>query len=150
MTPTDRHRRALALALLGALAVAGCSTDRSSAVLPGVDLSRYRSAFVTCQPKDGAGICDYIARDLRERGWQVTTSAEPLKPREADVLVDYEDRWSWDVSVYLLTLRIDLRAPQTNLLLATSRVYRTSLARGTPASMTREALDSVFATTSAR
>ena len=51
------------------------------------------------------------------------------RPTEFDVLVVYEDRWQWDMSNYLLFLRIDLRDPATNVLLATGSSYQTSGAR---------------------
>ena len=51
------------------------------------------------------------------------------RPTEFDVLVVYEDRWQWDMSNYLIFLRIDLRDPSTNVLLATGSSYQTSGAR---------------------
>lgn len=137
--------RAAAAALI-ALVWVGCSTDQSGAVMPGVRLTDLRRVLVECRPQDDAGLCELLARDLRGRGWAVETSGSGESGRaQVDAVVSYEDRWMWDVSMYLLTLRLDVRDPRTNVLLATAHVYRTSLARSTPEEMVRRAVDSLFA-----
>jgi hypothetical protein len=136
-----RYRGCIVVLLI---ATAGCSTDLSSAVMPGVRLASYKSAYVACHPGDDANLCGLIAAQLARRGLTAVTSSEADQSRKADVLVTYEDRWTWDITMYLLTLRIDVRDPRTNVLLATSRVYRTSLARQGPADMVQEAVTALF------
>jgi hypothetical protein len=142
MRSTDAAAMAIGLALL-----AGCAADLSSAVMPGARLQGHAHAFVVCQPNDDANLCALVAGDLGQHGIPVTSGAANEEPADADLRVTYEDRWAWDVTMYLLTLRLDVRDPRTNLLLATSRVYRSSLARRTPGNMVRQAVDALFAET---
>lgn len=124
--------------------VTGCSHDLSSAVMPDAEIARPAVYFVRQSPKDDSGIAEFIARDLRHRGNEATIGmGEPDRP-DVQVLVVYEDRWMWDMSPYLLTLRIDFREPDTNVLLATGKSYRTSLIRKTPVMMVREVIAAIF------
>jgi hypothetical protein len=142
--PVMRFLGNVASALAALIALSGCSTDLSSAVMPGVHLPDSHRAYVICNPQEDAGICALIATDLQKHGLTATYGTGAERPEDADVLATYEDRWTWDIVPYLLTLRIDLRDPQTNVLLATARTYRTSLARKTPATMVGEVVDALF------
>jgi hypothetical protein len=61
-----------------------------------------------------------------------------------DVVVDYLDRWRWDLNMYLLELRINLRNPKTNTLLGDGNSYHTTLIRQPPEKMVEEVLDNIF------
>jgi len=57
------------------------------------------------------------------------------------MIVRYEDHWQWDMSMYLIVLRIDFRDPETDELMAAGQCYRTSGARKSPEEMVNEILD---------
>lgn len=76
------------------------------------------------QPQDERRLDRIIADSLRARG--LDASADATDP--TDYLVSYVDRWQWDMRMYLIDLRIDIRDAKTNVLLATGRSYQTSLA----------------------
>lgn len=131
------------LALIGVLA--GCSYDLTAARMPGVDLSAYRSFYVRRQVSDERSIAGLITSQLEDRGLQAATGVGP-PPSQAQVLVVYEDVWAWDLttSSYLMTLRIDLRDPATNVLLASATSYRSSLARKSPKETVAAVVDAVL------
>ncbi|MCK6553387.1 DUF4136 domain-containing protein [Candidatus Binatia bacterium] len=135
------------LLLLLVAAIGGCGlSDLESATLPGTDLRQLKTAYVACHVADDGNLCALIARQLDKHGVTATTGIALPAPGDANVLVTYDDTWTWDVTSYLLTLRIDLRDPATNLLLATSRVSRTRFGSGGPDTMVREAVAQLLAT----
>ena len=86
-----------------------------------------------------------IAQGIRSRGLKVESSHASARPTDFDVLVVYEDRWQWDMSNYLIFLRIDLRDLETNVLLATGSSYQTSMAQKSQGEVVRKILDAMFA-----
>ena len=59
-------------------------------------------------------------------------------------IVSYEDHWQWDMSMYLITLRIDFRDPETRELLASGQSFRTSLDRKPPVFIVDEIITTMF------
>jgi hypothetical protein len=60
---------------------------------------------------------------LRARGLDAVSS-----PVEApDYVISYIDRWSWDMRMYLIDFRVDVRDYGTNVLVATARSVQDSL-----------------------
>lgn len=141
--PTAIRHSSTALLLLALLA--GCSYDLSATRVPGVDLSAYRDFYVRQQPRDERSIAGLIAAQLDSRGLRASSGVGPA-PAAAQVLVVYEDVWAWDFTggSYLMTLRLDLRDPATNVLLASATSYRSSLARKGPKETVAEVVEAVF------
>ncbi len=137
------RRKSLLMLFVG---LTGCGMSQvSSAVMPGVQLASYKRAYVACHPGDEANVCGLIAAQLVRLGFDaVAGPGEADTARNVEVLVTYEDRWTWDVTMYLITLRIDMRDPRTNVLLATTHVYHPSVERRNPEAVVREALYSLL------
>ena len=86
--------------------------------------------YVENHGKDKRHLETIIAKEIQKHGMNVSTGSSPnARPNNIDILVVYEDRWSWDMSNYLAYMRIDLRSPKTNVLLATGSSDQTSGAR---------------------
>jgi len=85
--------------------------------------------FVENHGSDERGLDRAIALELNDRGYNASYGTKRDRPEDVDILVAYEDRWQWDMSNYLIHMRIDLRSPETNILLGTGSSYQTSLAR---------------------
>lgn len=100
------------------------------------------SFFVVIHPGDSWHIGRMIGDRLRRDGFEVAEGETP--PAEAQVLVTYEDRWVWDITMYMLSLKVEFRDAATNQLLASSQSFRTSLRRRTPPTIVDEVLGSVF------
>jgi len=135
----------LVLACTAVLLVTGCAKLTAS-VPPGTELSKLRSFHVVHLPPDNRGINQLIREDLATRGLEATTGPESARPQAVDVIVTYEDRWMWDLTMYMLSLNITLRHPETNTLLASGQSYRPSLERKEPREMVKEVLDEIFKT----
>jgi hypothetical protein len=108
------------LAVLGAGCVSQSSLDGFP--LPAEARQPGATFAVRHQPQDQRGLDALIAQTLRARGLQVVP--EDAHP---DYVVSYLDRWQWDMRMYLIDLRIDVRDADTNVLVATGRSYQTSL-----------------------
>lgn len=137
-------RTFLALTLLANLS--GCvNTSLTSEIDPSIQLSDLNSFYVVHQPRDKRSIDQLIAKELTTLGKDATfggTGPNPEKP--VDAVITYEDKWMWDITMYLLELNIELRDPQTNYKFGNGKSYRTSLARKSPEEMVKEVLNKIF------
>jgi hypothetical protein len=79
--------------------------------------------YVEHQPQDERGLDQVVAMALRKHGLNAVTDVA----QTADFKVTYIDRWQWDMRMYLIDLRIDVREADTGVLIATGRSYQTSL-----------------------
>lgn len=129
---------------LFALFISGCAkTELISDIDPQVDMSELNTFHVVKFEKDNRGIEKLIAERLQKMGYKA--SYGPYK-KEQDVQanIEYQDKWMWDITMYMLELNIDFRAPDTDYKFATGRSYRTSLVRKTPEEMVEEVLSEIF------
>jgi len=125
--------------------VFGCARLTTS-VPSGTDLSKLKSFYVIRLVPDERGINQLIRNDLATLGLAATTGPESARPEPVDVIVTYEDRWMWDITMYMLSLNISFRHPETNTFLASGQSYRPSLERKEPREMVKEVLDEIFKT----
>lgn len=120
--------RSLAALALAALLV-GCMTDFHADPVPSERRATGTVYYVERHEKDERHLDATIVAALAKRGVAAHSGLPSERPAHVDVLVTYEDRWQWDMSMYLLSMRIDLRDPQTNALLTSGNSMQTSLAR---------------------
>jgi hypothetical protein len=132
-----------ALASTALLLVCGCAKLTAS-VPAGADLGNLKSFYVVRHDRDGRGINEFIRDDLATRGVTATTGPESARPTGVDTIVTYEDRWMWDMTMYMLSLNISFRDGRTNAFLASGQSYRPSLERKEPREMIKEVLDEIF------
>jgi hypothetical protein len=125
----------------------GCSYKHLyGETMPGVELKARHQVHVVRQPEDDKGLESMIASRLKRQGFNATFgSGTGNAPAAADVIVSYEDHWQWDMSMYLIVLRIDFRDSKTGELLASGQSYRTSLDRKPPEFMINEIITTMFA-----
>ena len=127
------------------LLVFGCAKLTAS-VPAGTDLGKLKSFYVVRHERDGRGVNALIRDELTRRGVTVTTGPESERPTTVDTIVTYEDRWMWDMAMYMLSLNISFRDGTTNALLASGQSYRPSLERKEPPAVVKEVLDEIFKT----
>lgn len=113
------------------LSIVSCSTSLKIDSVPLVARQISLKYFVENHGSDQRGLDKLIAFELQSKGYDVSYGVKGKRPEGVDILVVYEDRWQWDMSNYLIHMRIDLRDPITNVLLGTGSSYQTSLARKT-------------------
>ncbi len=136
-------RTSLAIAAL--LLVTGCINRSSATMAPGQNLDQATKYYVVRLGPDERGINRIISDGLTLRGYRASTGLDTDTPEDIDVVVTYEDRWQWDITMYMIELTVKLQDPETQLPIASGNSYHTSLSRLTPAQMVDEVLDAVFA-----
>jgi len=125
---------------------AGCGYhEMSSFVRPNANALEAKRFFVAVHPDDDWKIGTMIANRLTVQGKRVSEGPIEERPEDAQVVVTYEDRWMWDITMYMLSLRVDFRDVHTYELLATAYSYRTSLYRKPPHSVVNEVITAAFA-----
>jgi hypothetical protein len=131
--------------LLASTFAGGCASVKVNAsVAPNVDLKTLKTFYVRKLDADGRGMEKLIAGRLSTMGYSAR-SGTAFRPNEAaDAIVTYEDRWMWDITMYMLEMKIFLRDPSTEFVLASGYSFRTSLARKPPEFMIEEALNRIF------
>ena len=132
------------LALAGASALAGCSHLVTRA-LPHSDISHFKHVFVEHRLADSYGIADEMARQLREMGFDASAGALTMMPPDAEIVVSYEDMWTWDFKTYMIEIDVQVRNAKTDKILAVGHYYRPSAVFGhPPAAMIHELLAKLF------
>lgn len=125
--------------------MSGCAINRATASLtPGSDLSHVKSFYVVTQPADKNGIDKLIQDQLLKMGYSAATGPEKPGAYQADALVTYQDKWMWDITMYMIELTITLRNPANDFPLATGHSLHTSLTRKSPEEMVEEVLTNIF------
>ncbi len=76
---------------------------------------RTGSYFVERQVNDDRNLNVSIAEELGKRGFSATAGEASDKPAGTDYVVNYIDRWYWDMRMYLIELRIEVRDKNATL-----------------------------------
>jgi hypothetical protein len=139
------HRRISFLAvLLGAALLAGCS-QISTRALPNSDIGHYKHIFVEHRLADSFGVADEVARQLREMGYDATAGAITMLPENAEVVVSYDDMWTWDFNTYMIEFDMQARLAHTDRIVAVGHYYKPTMVFGRPPEgMIHELLTKLF------
>jgi uncharacterized lipoprotein YajG len=123
------------------LALQGCATNRESAsVAADADITKLKSIYVVRSEQDDRGVYITLAEQLRNLGYTVSTGTESNAPVHTDALLSYQAQWQWDMTMYLLDLRVTLRNPTTQAVLGSASSYHTSMTRKSTEEMVAEVL----------
>ena len=133
--------KTLACILCLALAV-GCASVKVDK--PGkVDLSSYQSFYVVQQTD--SELHTPIVDELHALGKRAISGPRDQMPGGTDVLVTFNHKWMWDITMYLLEYEIQFRRPDDEAILASGKSYRPSLQRKDPKFMAHEILQAMHA-----
>jgi hypothetical protein len=133
-----------ALLFVALLFSTGCVSNQKGAIMPGADLSSIKKYYVVRLPADNRGVNKMIADNLVARGYEATTGEAVNVPADAQALVTYQDKWMWDITMYMIQLDVQIRQPKNDMPMATGTSMRTSLARKSPPDMVKEVLDQIY------
>ena len=122
----------------------GCVTQLKSDISPGTNLKAIKQFYVVRLPADQRGVEKLIADRLNLMGYKATAGEKAAVPAEAEAIVTYQDKWMWDITMYMIELNVQVRQPKTEITMATGHTLRTSLARKSPADMVEEVLTDLF------
>jgi hypothetical protein len=138
--------RMAALSAFGAglLFLTGCATNLESTVAPGVELDDIETIFVKKLPADERGVEKLIAEELVQMGYKASYGAELPDGQAYDALVEYQDKWMWDITMYMIELRVQILDPDNRFVMASGQSFRTSLVRKSPPEMVEEVLEEIF------
>ncbi len=85
-----------------------------------------------------------ISNALDKRGKTAVAADSKPDQVDTDAVVTYQDKWMWDITMYMLELTIEVHDPRTDYIVATGVSYRTSLARTSPEEMVEEVIGEIF------
>jgi hypothetical protein len=111
---------------------------------PGANLDEMHTFYVRKHPSDSHGLEQVISDELNAMGYSSTSGPGERPTVSADVIVSYEDKWMWDITMYMLQIDIELRDPETEAILVTGQSYRTSMVRKSKETMVKETLCEMF------
>ena len=129
--------------LLPTLVLTACATTHSARA-PDADLHKLKTFYVARLPADERGIEKLIANRLTVMGYQCTSGDAQSPESSVDAIVTYQDRWMWDITMYMIKLDIQVHDGKSGAILANGEVMRPSLQRKSPAGMVEETLGVVF------
>ena len=127
--------------LITTIGLSGCKSLSATAAQQ-VNLSRAQNFYVVQREKGGMN--QVIADELNLMGVHATTGAESAMPHDTDVMVTFDPKWQWDITMYLLELKMEFRNPSDKIVLVSGRSYRPSLQRADSSAMARETLNEMF------
>ena len=131
-----------ALALVSALS--SCTihenTRQISPSFSETGVTKLRSFYVRKHADDDYKLGEEIASQLQMMGYRATSGTAQSPPGRVDAVVSYMDRWVWDMTMYMLSLDVQLREPGSDTILATAKTVRSSLIRKSQQEMVRETL----------
>ncbi len=131
-----------ALAALGLLAGCGHINTR---MLPNAGIGNYKHVFVEQRRADSYGVADEIARQLRTMGYDAASGALTMMPPGEDLIVSYDDMWTWDFNNYMIEIDVQVRSARGDKILAVGHYFRPSMVFGhPPADMIHELLVKLF------
>ncbi len=81
----------------------------STHVEPKVDLKQYKHLYVEHRLADGRGLDALMAKELQSLGYDAAYGPVTLMPKESQIIISYEDRWTWDFTSYMIELDVTLR-----------------------------------------
>jgi hypothetical protein len=122
----------------------GCVTRLNSTVTPGTNLKALKKFYVVRLAADQRGVEKLVSDRLNVMGYKATAGEKSAIPADADAIVTYQDKWMWDITMYMIELNVQVRQPKTDIAMATGHSMRTSLARKSPPEMVEEVLTDLF------
>ena len=137
-------RRLICITLLIPLLLLAACASETAARAPDTDLSRLKTFYVARLPADHRGIQQLISARLQQLGYQSTWGDAQTSPSPVDAVVTYQDRWMWDITMYMIRLDVQVRDGRTGAILAYAEVTRPSLQRKSPQGMVEQTLGEVF------
>jgi hypothetical protein len=123
--------------------LAGCA-QFDTRVARKTDLGEFKHIYVQHLLTDGRGIDEIIARELRRLGYDASAGPLTLMPQNAEVIVAYQDRWTFDFTTYMIEIDMQVKTARSDRLLAEGRSFRPSLVGNSPVELIDQILNKWF------
>jgi hypothetical protein len=136
--------RLTAVPVLAALLLFGCA-EMTTRSVPKADFGKKKHVFVEHRLADSFGVADEIARQLRAMGYDASAGALTMMPPDTDLIVSYDDMWTWDFTSYMIEIDVQVRTAGSDKILAMGHYFRPGMVFGHPPSdMIHELLAKLF------
>lgn len=127
------------------LSTTACMTRLDATVPANQTLPDLENIYVEHFSPDKRNLNHIIADKLTLLGYPATpVDRNEVVSEDAKIIVTYVDNWQWDITNYMIKIKIDVRDAKNKQLLATGESFRTSLARKSPSFMIQETLETIF------
>ena len=120
---------------------AGCSSVSTRKVIA---LDRFQTFYVQRLLNENNHLDELIVAELQRLGRKASSGPLTMMPKNTEVLVTYEARWTWDFKTYLIDLNLELHTIYPSKKLADGRYYQPSLNPKPPAAAVRGILGPLF------
>jgi hypothetical protein len=131
-------------AAAGLFLLAGC-TQITTRSLPRSDIGNQKHIFVERRLADNYGVAEEIARQLRSMGYDASSGALTMMPIGTDLIVSYDDMWTWDFTTYMIEIDMQVRSAHTDKILAVGHFFGPHVILGhAPPQMIHELLEKMF------
>ena len=107
-------------------------------------VAKLHTFYVRKHGDDDYKLGEEFAAALQEMGYKATTGSAETPPSRVDATITYTDKWMWDITMYMISLDVQLREPGSDATLATAKTVRSSLIRKSQKEMVRETLNQLF------
>ena len=118
----------------------GCATRLNANVAPSQDMDNLGEIYVVRFEPDKRGLNQIIAEEFNALGYKAKYGESTDKPKSTQTVVTYSDKWMWDITMYMLSIDIQLFDVKQGMPIGNVHNFRTSLARKSPRGMIRGAL----------
>jgi hypothetical protein len=99
--------------------------------MPGTDLAQVQMFYVVSpdDERNAAELQSLIESNLEQRGYRVAAEDASTIFGDGEFIFDYAVDWHWDITWYLLELRVAIYDPADNTLIAQAQSQQKSLVR---------------------
>lgn len=124
---------------------ASCSFVKEGRVNQPAVVSKAKIAYVVRHENSSRDIDKFLESALADRGLRVTSGPIASKRADADIYVEYVDRWKWDMAMYLWSLDVFVRNNRNGELVATGNFHQGfPHSFPNPEQKSKEVIDSIF------
>ncbi len=109
-----------------------------------VRMAKLKTFYVRKHSDDNYNLGEDIATTLQKMGYQATVGTALSSPNRVDAVISFTDKWMWDITMYLLSLDLQVREPGSDAIFATAKTVRTSLVRKSQKEVVQETLNKLL------
>jgi hypothetical protein len=138
------HKTIFTSAVMGTVLTLSACATLDSARSPDAHVKDLHSFYVAQEKDDDNGIDKLIAARLSTLGYLASYGASPKPPEQVDAIITYQDRWTWDITMYMVKLDMQIHDGESGATIARAQSVRPSLQRKSPEGMVQEVLGEIL------
>jgi hypothetical protein len=132
------------LAWLLLLPILSACSHLETRVAPAAKLAGYHNVFVEHELSDGRSIDLFIVRKLQSLGFAAAAGPLTMKPTEAELVVSYQEHWTFDFTTYIIEIDMQVHDARTGRELAVARYFHPSITREYTSDVVDPLVDELF------